>query len=537
MRRLRVLAAIALAFIMALPATAVYANNQADQARQRRVGQIGFFGGITQGAPLPTTRENMAPATNGARGRGNNTLDLSYSEMVWLTGVPALFEGTIRVQTGGVAVGSPGVNSGAATITYQVRANDATDENVDIFRNATFRIDWRREGNQIIENYTLTNWVEEIYVNGETFSLIPAQSNFSISILRDITPGITYYSGDISMRAVFSAAGGAGEEGDDEGGLVTHEVAGQVFGFISAWSATETHRLQGIVSNPNWQMQYNLVPSVTVSMQLQYSNNEPTLISFSGNYREVMSNQSGLVYEITVLPNIFYGTPTTGRAHISTFNSFEQLHSPNLNFLRGHFAYADIRRLFAMEVLWGNPAHFVPGQGVNRGEFVKMLARAVRMPLDQSLMPAPARGRGRGAEINQVFPDVYPHRPDFLYIMTVHEMGIAIGRGYGHFHPDEVLSRQEAYVLALRMLGLSNLGHAPTPITPFVDDHAIGDWARQDIYAAARIGLIQADEDGMLHPNQYMHKAEAAALINRLIEYMRHELQRDYTENVINFIN
>jgi len=515
-----------MAIAMVLPAVSTV---HAAQAARPNTGQMGFFGGITEGVRLPTTSQQAAQQANARGSRGNNVTELVYKEIVWLGGVPVEFEGTLRVQPGGTAVGTMGVDSGSATVNYRVSANAATADNVDINRNITFRIDWRREGSQIVENYTVTSWTETIYANGVSFSLIPAQSNHNISILRDVTPGVTYYSGSISKRAVYITD-------DDE--IITHEVMGQIYGFVSAWSATETHRLDGIVSTDDWQMQYHLVPSVSVSKELQYGANEPTLISFAGNYREVMSNQSGLLYEINTLPNIFYGTETTGRATISTFNTFEDLFAPNLNFLVGHPAYGDIRRLFAMEVLTGEPAHFVPNQGVTRGEYIMMLSRAVRLPLNESLMPAPPRGRNNNqAQVNLVFPDVDPNRPDFLYIMTVNDMGIAIGRGDGHFHPNEILHREEAFVLALRFLGLSNLGLEPTPITPFVDDHMIGDWARRDIYAATRIGLVGPDENGMLHPRETMHKAEAAALVNRLIEFMRHELMQDYTENIINFMN
>ena len=523
---MKIATALLLAIVMLLPGmSTVYAA----QAARPNTGQMGFFGGITEGVRLPTTSQNAVRQTNARGARGNNVTELVYKEIIWLGGVPVEFEGTLRIQPGGTAVGAPGVDSGSATVNYRVNGNAATADNAQITRNITFRIDWRRDGQQIVENYTVTSWTETIYANGTTFTLIPAQSNHNISILRDVTPGVTYYSGSISKRAVYLSS-------EDE--IVTHEVLGQIYGFVSAWSATETHRLDGIVSTDDWQMGYHLVPSVSVSKELQYGANEPTLISFAGNYREVMSNQSGLLYEINPLPNIFYGTPTTGRATISTFNTFEDLFAPNLNFLRGHAAYGDIRRLFAMEVLTGEPAHFVPNQAVTRGEFIMMLSRAVRLPLNESLMPTPPRGRNNNqATVNLVFPDVNTDRPDFLYIMTVNEMGIAIGRGDGHFHPNEILHREEAFVLALRFLGLSNLGLEPTPITPFVDDHMIGDWARRDIYAAARINLIGPDEDGMLHPRREMHKAEAAALVNRLIEFMRHELQQDYTENIINFMN
>ncbi|MDR2939313.1 MAG: S-layer homology domain-containing protein, partial [Clostridiales bacterium] len=80
-----------------------------------------------------------------------------------------------------------------------------------------------------------------------------------------------------------------------------------------------------------------------------------------------------------------------------------------------------------------------------------------------------------------------------------------------------------------------NLGLDPTPITPFVDDSNIVDWAKQEIYAANRIGLISSGTDGRIRPLDSISKAEGAALINRLIDYMRVDMQKDYTENIVNF--
>ena len=520
MRIIKLSAAALLALLIFAPATLA--------ARS----YLGFFGGITEGQRLPLTTEIVLQQAGGARGRNNNNArDFVYTEMVFLAGVPVEFNGNMSRRVNG-AIAPAGETEGTATVQYIVSGNglaNADGDDVNIARNLTLGISWRREGNQVIENYSVNSWTETITVNGEVFALVPSQSHINVSILRDITPGVTYFRGDISKRAVYQ----------NNGDTIIKEVIGQIYGFESAWSMVETHRLNVVLSTPEWQMQYQVVPSVMVSKDLQYAQAEPTLISFAGNYREVMSNQSGLNYIIHTLPNQFYGTPTSGRAAITSFNSFEQLIAPDMGHLRGHWSERDARQLFSMEILRGDPNHFRPYQGITRSGFITMLARAVKLPLDPAHLPGAqnARGGRNQQPVNLIFPDVWPERPDFAYIMAAHNVGIAIGRGDGHFHSDEILTRQEAYVLALRMLGLSNLGMLPTPITPFVDDAQIGDWARQDIYAAARIGLILPDEEGMIHPRRLMTMGEASALVLRLIDYMRHELARDYTENIINFLN
>jgi len=525
MRKIKTIAACVLAIVMLMPswaATTVYANSD----RTAHTGQMGFFGGISEGVRLPRTTEIILQQNNSA-----NLTNLTYMEMIWLTGEPIEWEGVMSktVSAGRGRAATP--NAGTREVRYRIGNSDSSPDDVEIVRDIRFTLNWRREGNQIVEVFTIAqpnHWRETITVGGNTFTLDPRRSDFNISILRDITPGVTYYVGDFAMRAVFMS----------NGSTITKEVVGEIFGYESAWSAAETQRLTTIISHSDgWQLQYELIPSVSMSKDLQYSPTQPTLISFDGNYREVMSNQSALVYVIHTMPAFMHGMPTSGSATINTFNSFEQLIAPNLSFLRGHWAYGDIRRLFAMEVLRGEPTHFQPNQGVSRGEFITMLARAIKLPLEEAhTRPPVANRQGINAAVTVIFPDVWHGRPDFAYIMAANNAGIAIGRGDGHFQPDQIIERQEAYALALRALGLSNLGMAPTPVTPFIDDHLIGDWARRDIYAAQRIGLIAPDEDGMLHPTRLMHKSEAAALINRLIEYMRHNLQQDYTENIINFL-
>jgi hypothetical protein len=469
----------------------------------------------------------MILAEAGTANQSNlNITNMVYKEVIWLGGRPVEFEGLMNMNLSNTRARAGSEAAGTRTVQYVVRNSATTAPGVALSRNITFNITWRREGNQVIETYPVSRWSETVILNGQTFVLDFSRSNHEISILREITPGVTYYSGDISMQAVYSVAGS----------FVVHEVIGELYGFESAWSATETQRLNGIVSRPGWQMQYQVVPSVAVSKSLQYSVNEPTLISFAGNYREVTSNQSGLNYIINVLPNQFYGTPTTGRTTIRTFNSFEQLIAPNLSTLRGHWAYQDIHRLFAMQIITTDPAFFRPDQAISRAEFMTMLARAVKLPLNPEHTAPPVARGNRPIQVNLVFPDLWPNRPDYAYLRAINDAGIAMGRGDGHFHPDEIIWREEAYVLALRVLGLSNLG-LDVPLTLYADSDQISDWALNDINAATRIGLIGPDEYGMLHPQSYMTKAQAAALINHLIEYMRHDLLLDYTENMINFMN
>ena len=497
----------AAAVTLFLSATAVVAD----------IGDSGFFGGITEGRRLPKTTEVLL--AQAASSNTNNQTELPYSEVIFLAGEPVTFTGTLVIRPSGAV--ADGQDVGSYRVTYTVRGSDSTTGDASIARNITFNVNWRRQDNQIVRDYTVNSWTETISAGGQSFQLDRARSHFDVSILEWKAAGVTYYAGDLSQLAVYRGDSGT-----------SHEVSGSLYGYETAWSRAEVQRLEGRVYTNSWQMLYEVRPSVSMDKQLQYSANEPTAISFPGNYREIMSNQSGLQYNITVLPTQFYGIETSGGATLSTYNTFEQLMAPDVSSLKGHFAEADISKLFAMGILDGEVKFFQPNQQITRGQYVTMLVKALKLPIDTSYQ---TQINKRGAKVSIVFPDVLPERADYPYIMAAYKAGLAIGRGNGQFYVDSIIPRDEAIVMLVRALGLTNLGLEPTPITPFTDDARVPAWAKKDVYAAARIGIVRGDARGNFNPSNPVSKAEAAALVNRLVEYMRTGLRNDYSEYIVNY--
>ena len=86
------------------------------------------------------------------------------------------------------------------------------------------------------------------------------------------------------------------------------------------------------------------------------------------------------------------------------------------------------------------------------------------------------------------------------------------------------------YVLNLKAIGLERLGLATgDAYTPFVDDNQISPWAKSSIYAASKIGLI-TPSNGYIFPTKPVTKAECAAFLDQLINYLRYDLQKDYSD-------
>ncbi len=504
------------------------------------VGDLGFFSGISEGRRPPKATELIVQQTGSAQ-KKNATLKTAYKEVLFVSGQPVEFTGTISINNGEAIKDTD--MSGKYTVQYTVAPDATTPTGVALNRSITYTVTYARSGDQIIKNFTATSWTEAALVNGATYTLVPAQSHSDISIIEDHTPGVVYYKGNTTHNAVYIASGSTTAAAGTTGAAAapdkptTVSLTGTLYGYSCAWSNAETHRIDGVVDTPNGQLSYQIRPSVSIYKTLQYTKNEPTAISFEGNYAEVTQDQSDLTYNIFISPSKFALTnPASGSAHINTLNTFEQLRAPDTSYLKGHFAEGDISKLFSMNVLEGDPKFYQPSQAITRGQFVTALVKAVKLPIAQPAA-ATAKGKRATAAVQIVFPDVLPDRPDYPYIMAAYKAGLAVGRDDGNFYIDSPIERQEAIVILLRTLGLETLGLDSTPMTSFTDDSNIAAWSKREVYAANRAHIISGDLDGNFRPRDFVSKAEAAAFVNRLIDYMRSDLQIDYTEHITNYTN
>ncbi len=476
-------------------------------------GDIGFFGGISEGRKLPKTTESMLDIVD-------EDGEFIYKEMIMLGKQPYEYTGKIKVSE------TPEITDdiGSYKYTMQISDSDTTPNDISINRNISFVVNYRRENDTIIKDFEINSWREQIQTPEGIYTIDDDQSYFGISLIEDVKPGITYHKANISKELVYLL------DGDAENPVYTSEN-GSMYGYISPYSSTETYRIDVTVNANDYDLKYQIRPSTTVRKVLNYSENEPTLISFDGNYQEVVTNESGLRYDYLSRPTDMYLVPLEGTSTIRSYNSFEQLIPPNLDFLKGHWAYVDISKLFSLGVLTGEPKYFVPSQAITRGQYTDMLARAIKLDTDEY----DNAGQNKRDSIKIVFGDVNEQRKEYPQIMASYDAGLAVGRADGLYYPDALLTRQEAVVILLRTIGLENLGLDPTPMTSFVDDTDIADWAKREIYAAERIGLVSKDAEGKIRPLDTITKAEAAALTNRLIDYMRYDMEQDYAANIVNF--
>ncbi len=481
-------------------------------------GYIGYFGGITEGKRLPKTSETLLDLYNTTKKE-----TFTYKEYVLMDKTPTLFEGQMEITTKEPLVL---VDKGSYTIRMEISPTDTSDGLATIERDITFQVNYYRDSeNNIIKDYSTTNWEETISTPTSSYELDEKKSYFDLSVVENYAPGVMYYKGDISSKAYYT--GGLAESGKSE---VTK--TGSIFGYNSAWSNTETHRIDAYVNNGPDTFSYQIRPSVSVYKDLQYGNNEPTYSSFDGNYREVLVNDSGLFYTILNKSNSMYLADNNGHASVDSRNYFEQLPPVNLTSMKGAPYYNDVEKLYGMGVLSGDPQLFKPTQAITRAEFVTMLVKAFKLPTTAHENTS-KKSKNSSA---QYFADIAPNRNDYKYIQTARDAGIAFGSTDGHFYPDSQITREEAICIIIRSLGLETMGIHGNPQSPFLDDAKISNWAKNGLYTAYKVGIISTGKDFKVNPKQIVSKAEAAVVVNSMINYLRYTLKENYAESIVNYI-
>ncbi|OGO81888.1 MAG: hypothetical protein A2Y18_00585 [Clostridiales bacterium GWD2_32_19] len=485
------------------------------------VGEMGFFCGVSEGVKLPKVMDSYVPIT--AR---SNKKELRYKEMVFLRGKPEVFEGLLTISKSGDVDPSSKVEAGSYSMTYALEAyKEPFVQDVDIKRTIIFNVNYRKVDNQVLKNYELKSWKETITIGEAKYTLDDTNSLFNNTIIEYNSPGIKYYKGSIGYRAIY--------KNDDQ--VITVNVTGDngIYGYDQAWGKTETQLLKIYVESVSgsdlniWKLEAEVKPSITVNKTMQYDSNMPTAIAFGGNYLQVTQNQSGITYKVTNKPTNMDYNNVEGNISVPSYNTFEHLVAPeNTDYLKGSFAEEDIKKLYSLEVL-DSKFEFIPNQKITRAQYVTLLVKA--LGLDKKY-PEP-----KGYKPVKIFGDVDIYHPHFRNVEIAAQVQLIKGTNKGNFGPDNPIKREEAFVIYMRALGLSRLGQDITPTTPFIDDEQISGWAKKDIYGLYNLGIIKGDVTGNLRPKSEITKAEGAAIINRLINYLRKDIENDYVEKLIEY--
>lgn len=471
-------------------------------------GDIGYFGGVSEGTNLPKSIEKYVPV------KTTNTKTLRYKEIVYISGEPITLTGTIAItKKAPNIIANP---SGSYTEKFVIKAENlqaqATLDRTITFDTSYYVVDGTFK-KQIVRDSKVASWTETIDAGGATYTLNKGRSTFSLSSVEDLTPGVSYYKTTINYVAQYLS-------GNNQEVVIKNE--GALFGYNQPWSKVEAGELTMQIIRDDWQMEILLNPSLEAKKTLYYDKNTPYPISFDGTYNQRLERDASLKYRINTYHPELKDNQMENSIRIVSANEMENLIIPSgLDFLHGHWAEDDMKKLYSLQVFTETPYKGMDVVAINRGEFVKAIC--IAMNIDTSKYTQTTSTKNQPI----VFVDVPPEHPLYPYVMAAYDAKLINGVG-DLFNVAKPIERQQAFAIYIRVIGLERLSVTDNPVTPFKDDHLISDWSRKAIQAGYKLGIIQGDEKGNVNPKGWLSKVEAASLINGLIDFLREDITESF---------
>jgi len=174
---------------------------------------------------------------------------------------------------------------------------------------------------------------------------------------------------------------------------------------------------------------------------------------------------------------------------------------------RVHWARPQIDHLQSRELLSGYPdGTYRPDAFVSREEFVTLVIKALNKEPE-------ARQLEKGAGF---FKDTR-QRWSQGFVDLARELDITAGDGMGNFHPQRIVTRQEAVTLLVNALD-SEPDLADVEEVLFFDSADIQDWARVSVTYAYRHGIIQGFPDMTFRPRDPVTRAQVAVMLEQFLD-------------------
>lgn len=97
-------------------------------------------------------------------------------------------------------------------------------------------------------------------------------------------------------------------------------------------------------------------------------------------------------------------------------------------------------------------------------------------------------------------------------VNTLASLGIVNGIGNNQFAPDQLITRAQFTVIAMRFTNGTTNGE-----NNFSDVHA-NDWFYDQVVGSIQYGWINGYSDGTFRPNQTITRAEVTTIVNRMLD-------------------
>lgn len=196
-------------------------------------------------------------------------------------------------------------------------------------------------------------------------------------------------------------------------------------------------------------------------------------------------------------------TVTTEAKHFSTYGAFEY----NKEFKdvpKDFWAYDVINVLASRHIIKGmDDDNFAPNAKITRAQFAALMIRAL------GIEEKPYKGE---------FEDVKEGAWYANAIEAAYQEGIMLGDGK-KMRPDDPITREEMAAVIMRVYSkLTGYKEENIGNTTFGDNNKISQWARNVVANAVKLGIVKGYEDNTFKPKGNATKAEAAAMLYRILE-------------------
>lgn len=466
---------------------------------------------------------SLAVEIPGYEGGINN--ENSYKEVVFLTGEPVELEGTLKISI------KEKKDIKTEQYTYKLENKQL---GAKLSRTVRLSTTFEQNGTQITSKKSLDSYKESLQIGKTKFDVDTDDYQWNQGQVVQNTGLLEFYAGDWSARKTYKVNKGAEE--------ITVQTIGNLIGYDSPWSATETQTLQHIinyenklVANMEWEGTALVETSYNKTKDYNYVENIPNQISFKGGYILTEKHENTLKYDYDLPVFIKEGTTSwrnidKGSTAVDTNPIITRLNVPALRDVRGLTAEKDILLIASMNGLPLNSTTLGPATPMSRGDFAKALVGTMDIELPEE--ETSKKSSRKKVETHPIFLDVPKDHRNFKYIEAVSKNDIMQGVGKDKFDPDRALTKAEATTILIRLLGTQNQAPIKNYTTGFKDDASIPTWAKDHLYMAMQLDIVEKDE--YFYPNQAITKEETAVILVNFINYLQTSLMYDFRENILN---
>ena len=445
--------------------------------------------------------------------------EYEYKEVIFVTGKPITLTGKLDV--------SEKLKDTEKTTSYKFTLENK-DLNAKLDRKIDFitKLDKRNDKGQTIANTEISKATESLKVGNDKYDLTNYQ--FSKSDIIDNRPASDFYSGNINGRKHYTINKDQGE--------VNVEISGADVGYKNFWGDSETHLLNYSISSTrkgaalpattppsvgatpaaaptttSWQGSVKIEVSDSMDKTLKYAENEANFSSFNGGNMRITNEAmvSSYTYDLPKIDNnaLVKDKRETGSIKLSKDMSpkLERLIIPKFKDLGGHWAQDSIEKLYSLDVFDTSGSFFAPDVPISRADFIKAIIRSCDIRTSFDTVKPKTSSKKSPPEVS-IFSDMNVKDDSYKYVKGGVEKGIILGEN-SKFSPTNPLTRAQAITILVRALGFDNKAPVADYSTSFSDDKAIPYYAKDAIYMAREVGLIQGDSGNRVNPNKVRRRA------------------------------